>query len=149
MDLSFDYIYLYVYFIHRFIYFTLVPFHWLFYNTLNPISLQEACYARCNCWTNLPSQGGEIYKEVAVSYTKLSKVLFFGMEISNLEPFPPYFRTTLASGGTILKLLGLGKGTTLPSLPSGKRKCRQAKKGGLFWTLYLSSGQAWQSSTSP
>merc|ERR1712203_893995 len=28
------------------------------------IEFMEACYARCNCWTNLPSQGGEIYKEV-------------------------------------------------------------------------------------
>ena len=30
------------------------------------ISQKEACYARCNCWTDLPSQGGEIYKEVCL-----------------------------------------------------------------------------------
>merc|ERR1712098_658158 len=28
------------------------------------IEFKEACYARCNCWTDLPSLGGEIYKEV-------------------------------------------------------------------------------------
>merc|ERR1712112_506911 len=30
----------------------------------NVIEFKEACYARCNCWTDLPSLGGEIYKEV-------------------------------------------------------------------------------------
>ena len=24
----------------------------------NVIEFKEACYARCNCWTDLPSQGG-------------------------------------------------------------------------------------------
>merc|ERR1712215_399491 len=30
----------------------------------NVIEFKEACYARCNCWTDLPSLGGHIYKEV-------------------------------------------------------------------------------------
>ena len=25
----------------------------------NVIEFKEACYARCNCWTDLPSLGGE------------------------------------------------------------------------------------------
>ena len=26
----------------------------------NVIEFKEACYARCNCWTDLPSLGGQI-----------------------------------------------------------------------------------------
>merc|ERR1712215_149472 len=30
----------------------------------NVIEFKQACYARFNCWTDLPSLGGHIYKEV-------------------------------------------------------------------------------------